>query len=218
MITKYGLPQAAVYPGLLIACMAVAAVLFYPAVWLVPAELVMLVLAVWAASFFRDPPRKIINDDNILYAPCDGTVTEVAADGDEIRISIFLSLFNVHISRAPCSCQVTGIAYKKGQHRDARDPESARLNESSILTLARLAQPQETIAVKLVSGAIARHIVCAAKIGDALGQGERFGMIKFGSRAELAIPKGDGREICVETGDKVKAGLTPLIRYTKEVG
>jgi len=214
MITKYGLPQVAVYPGLMIICMVGLAVLFYPAGWLIPVELILLVLTVWIVSFFRDPPRKIAADESILVSPCDGAVTEIEDEGPEIRISMFLSLFNVHISRAPCSCEAVSVTYKKGEYRDARDPESARLNESNTLLLVRLAEPFETITVKLVSGAIARHIVCAIKEGHTLNQGERFGMIKFGSRTELIIPNGGGREICVKLGDKVKAGLTPLVRYS----
>ena len=194
-------------------CITALAIFFYPSVWLIPAELILLILTGWALSFFRDPPRKIADDENILYSPCDGTVTEVAADGGEIRVSMFLSLFNVHINRAPCSCKVVDVSYKKGQYRDARDPESAKLNESNTLTLTRAAEPYDTIKVIQVSGAVARHIVCAVKEGDALRQGGKFGMIKFGSRTELILPGGSGREICVKTGDKVKAGLTPLVRY-----
>ena len=214
MITKYGLPQAVICPGVPIVCMVVLALVFFPAVWLVPVEIVLLAIAVWAVSFFRDPPRKIAVDENILYSPCDGTVTKVSVEGGEIYISMFLSIFSVHINRAPCSCSVVDVCYKKGEFRDARDPESARLNESNTLALARLADPSETIVVKQVSGAIARHIVCAAKAGDALRQGERFGMIKFGSRTDLTVPDGSNREVCVKMGDKVRAGLTPLVKYS----
>ena len=213
MITKYGLPQVVLYPGLIIICMATLAVFFYPTGWLLPVESVLLLLAVWVVLFFRDPPRRIIADENILYAPCDGTVTEINTSGVEIRISMFLSLFNVHINRVPCSCEAIDIVYKKGEFRDARDPESARLNESNTLSLARISEPREAITVRQVSGAVARRIVCDVKEGSTLHQGERFGMIKFGSRTELIIPNGANRELCVELGDKVKAGLTPLIRY-----
>jgi phosphatidylserine decarboxylase len=213
MITKYGLPQAAIYPAALIACMAVAAVLLYPSIWIIPVEIVLLALTAWAFSFFRDPPRKIADDENVLYSSCDGTITDISAEGGQIVISMFLSLFNVHVNRAPCSCDVADVYYKRGECRDARDPESSKINESNALTLTRLAEPREKIVVRQVSGAIARHIVCAAKTGDTLRQGERFGMIKFGSRTELIIPGGADREICVKLGDKVKAGLTPLVRY-----
>ena len=216
MITKYGLPQVAVYPGILAACIAALAVIFYPAVWLIPVEAVLLVITLWMLSFFRDPPRKIIADENTMYSPCDGKITEIAAENGEIRISMFLSIYNVHVSRAPCTCKAESIEYKKGEYRSAHDPESAQVNESNTLTLARAASPAESFSVKLVSGAVARHIVCPVKEGDALRQGERFGMIKFGSRAELAVPDSGGREVCVQVGDKVKAGITALIRYTGE--
>ena len=218
MITKYGLPQAALFPGASAACMAALAALFYPAGWLLPAELLLFIVLIWTLMFFRDPPRKAGADENVLFAPCDGTVTEIVSDDAETRISMFLSLFNVHINRAPCSAKVVGVIYKKGQYRDARDPASAKLNESNDLAMTRLAIPEETIIVRQVSGAVARHIVCKAKSGDTLRQGERFGMIKFGSRTELIVPGAIHREICVKPGDKVKAGVTPLIRYTEPEG
>ena len=215
MITKYGLPQAALYPGLLTAGGVTLAVFFFPAVWLLPVELTLLGLALWVLSFFRAPSRKIVPNEKTLYSPCDGTVTEIADDGETIRISMFLGLLNVHINCVPCSCRVVGVRYNAGTYRDARKPESARVNESNVLTLARLAEPYETIHIRQVSGAVARHIVCAVKEGDTLRQGERFGMIKFGSRTDMIIPEGDRRRIMVKPGDKVKAGLTALVQYTE---
>ena len=214
MITKYGLPQVAVIPGALICAIAALAVFALPKTWAIIAGALLLALLVWVLSFFRDPQRSIIPDGSVLYSPCDGTVTEVVSEGGVIRVSVFLSLFNVHINRAPCSASVIRVTYKKGQFRNAQDPESARVNESNEIELAIKGRPGETAIVRQVSGAIARRIVCRVKEGGGLKQGERFGMIKFGSRTELIIQGGADREACVKPGDKVKAGLTAFIRYS----
>ena len=211
MLTKYGLPQVIVYPAIIAAAMVVIAAAFGRVIWLIPAEIVLFVVFIWLLSFFRNPPRRIEADDSVLYSPCDGTVTEIDRSGGSIRVSMFLSLFNVHINRAPCGGVVENVTYKRGEYRDARDPDSARLNESNEL---RLACPSgDIVAVRQVSGAVARHIVCKAGKGDVLRQGEPFGMIKFGSRTEIIISNSPDCEICVEIGSKVKAGITVLARY-----
>jgi phosphatidylserine decarboxylase len=110
---------------------------------------------------------------------------------------------------------VENIVYRKGMHLDARHGDSGKLNESNDLIMTRLAGPGKRLMVRQISGAIARHIVCGAKAGDELRQGELFGMIKFGSRTELYIGAGDNDcyEVAVKIGDTVRAGLTPLVRY-----
>jgi phosphatidylserine decarboxylase len=173
-------------------------------------------------SFFRDPRREIPRDEKILLSPADGKVTDVAViDGDGelgqkvLRIGIFLSVFNVHINRAPCSVKIDKITYKKGAFKNAMSPESGRVNESNDLLMTRLFEPSDRLLVRQISGAIARHIVCAAKEGAEYGQGESFGMIKFGSRTELYLPSSEGGryDILIKIGDAVRAGLSPLIRY-----
>ena len=212
-ITKYGLPQVAVFSGVLICGIVLFAVFLIPRPWAIAAEAVLVVLLIWVLSFFRDPTRKVIPDSNVLYSPCDGTVTDVVTEGGAILISVFLSLFNVHINRVPCNANVCRVEYKRGQFRNAMDPESARINESNEIELTMTDRPPGTIIVRQVSGAIARRIVCKAKTGDILKQGRRFGMIKFGSRTELIVPDGTGCKVCVKPGDKVKAGLTVFCRY-----
>ena len=213
MLTKYGLPQVAVFPGILICGIAALAVFFFPKPPAVSAAALLFILLIWVLSFFRDPERGVIADDSVLYSPCDGTVTEVTSDGGVIRVSVFLSIYNVHINRAPCNAVVGRVTYKKGSFRNAQDTESSRVNESNEIELAMPGRPEDTVIVRQVSGAVARRIVCKAKVGDALKQGDRFGMIKFGSRTELIIPAGQDREVCVKIGDKVKAGLTVFVRY-----
>ena len=212
MLTKYGLPQVAVFPAVT-ACVMILLAVFFPVLWIIPVEALLLVILIWIFSFFRDPKRSIDVDDGVLYSPCDGTVTEVVSDDGKIKVSMFLSIYNVHINRAPCRAVVKRVTYSKGQFRNAKDPDSARLNEANEIELEMQAGPADSIVVRQVSGAVARRIVCKAKPGDTLGQGEQFGMIKFGSRTELILPDGDDCEVCVKPGDKVKAGLTVLVRY-----
>ena len=214
MITKFGLPQVAVFPGILACGIAALAVFFFPKPFAISLAALLLALLIWVLSFFRDPQRNVIADEDVLYSPCDGTVTEVVSDDDVIKVSVFLSLFNVHINRAPCDATVDKVIYKKGQFRNAGDPESARVNESNDLELKTERGLGETLIVRQVSGAIARRIVCKVNAGDAVKQGEHFGMIKFGSRTELIVPAGADRKACVKPGDKVRAGLTVFIRYT----
>jgi phosphatidylserine decarboxylase len=170
--------------------------------------------------FFRDPARRSPADVNLLLAPADGRITEIeTADqtsfigGPALRIGIFLSIFDVHINRAPCNVRIEKITYKKGKYLNAMDPQSGRINESNELDLIRTDIPKDRLIVRQISGAIARRIVCEAAEGRQLSGGERFGMIKFGSRTELYLPVRENAKCLVKTGDKVKAGLTPLIKY-----
>jgi len=220
-LTSWGLPQVAIYPTLVAAAMALLCVFCRGAFWIIPAEVVLFLILFWMLAFFRNPPRKIVNDESILYAPADGKVTDIAQVEDSelgplLRIGIFLSIFNVHLNRSPCSARVERITYKKGMFKDARDPDSSRVNESNTLRLTRLTEPRDTLLVRQISGAIARRIVCKAKEEGELKQGALFGMIKFGSRTELFLPaENNGRyEVAVKIGDTVHAGVTPLVRYT----
>ncbi|MDR1626915.1 MAG: phosphatidylserine decarboxylase [Spirochaetia bacterium] len=202
--------------------MAALAWLFAPALWLAPLEIVLGLVVVWMFSFFRDPRREILRDEKTLFSPADGKVTDISVLDEggglgqrALRIGIFLSVFNVHINRAPCSVKIDRITYKKGAFKNAMSAESGRVNESNDLLMTRLAQPADRLLVRQISGAIARHIVCAAKEGAEYAQGESFGMIKFGSRTELYLPTSEGGryDVVVKIGDAVRAGLSPLIRY-----
>lgn len=222
-LTKYGLPQVAIYPGITAAAMAAAAIgggtlLGF---WgLIAVEAVLGVVLIWSLSFFRDPKRQCPDDCNLLLAPADGTVTDIATveeddfiGGKALRIGIFLSIFSTHINRAPCNVKVEKITYKKGKYKNALNPESGRVNESNNLGLVRTDEPRDKLMVRQISGAIARRIVCDTAEGRELAGGEKFGMIKFGSRTELYLPVSENAKCLVEIGDKVKAGLTALVRY-----
>jgi len=228
-LTKYGLPQVAVIPAALAAVMiaywliarygfAQSKELFLTCVWL--PEIILFIVLVWVLSFFRDPERQIPNDPTALLSPADGTVTDVefvendpAFEHKAMRIGIFLSIFNVHINRAPCAVRVGKITYRPGQFKNAMSPHSGRINESNDVRMARLNKPKDELMVRQISGALARRIVCAAKTGDELAAGQRFGMLKFGSRTELYVPMRDNAKCQVHIGDKVKAGLTILVKY-----
>jgi phosphatidylserine decarboxylase len=222
-LTKYGLPQVVVYPSAVLIVMVVLWFGAHPTtpVWLVQyVEIALGAVFIWALSFFRDPEREVPQDKNLLLAPADGTVTDIETveenefiSGKALKISIFLSIFDVHINRAPCRTKVEKITYKQGQYLDARNLESGRVNESNDLWLTRTESPYDKLIVRQISGAIARKIVCRAEPRQDLLGGQRFGMIKFGSRTELYVPMSDSIKCLVKKGDKVKAGLTPMIRY-----
>ena len=222
-LTKYGLPQVVVYPAIVLVVMGLVLWAWLTVLNVCVAgfvELSLLVVLVWAFSFFRDPKRAVPQDKDILLAPADGKVTDIETvdekqfiDGRALRIGIFMSIFDVHINRAPCSVRVEKITYKKGKFKNAMNPESGRVNESNDVYLLRAEPPGDKLIVRQISGAIARRIVCEAKVGAKLTCGQRFGMVKFGSRTELYIPLSEGVVCLVETGDKVKAGITPMVRY-----
>jgi phosphatidylserine decarboxylase len=228
-ITKYGLPQAAVFPAVLVAAMVgwFLLVRFLSAgrpnpvlLWL--PEGILLIVLVWVFSFFRDPLRQPPQNDNLLLSPADGTIAKVETlsdypgfEGPVLRIEIFLSVFNVHINRMPCSVRVGQITYKPGKFLDARDPSCHKVNEANELELFRLKTPNDRLMVRQISGAIARRIVCRAQTGQEFASGAQFGMIKFGSCTELFMPQRDNLVCLVQKGDKVRAGLTVLAEYAK---
>ncbi len=222
-LTKYGWPQVAVYPAAAMAAMAVVAIVargYLPTWAIATAEAVLGALVIWSLSFFRDPERSCPSDRNILLAPADGTITNIDEaeednfiGGKTVRIGIFLSIFSTHINRAPCNVKVEKITYKKGRYENAMNPHSGRVNESNDLALVRTDDPRDKLILRQVSGSIARRIVCATAAGRELAAGEKFGMIKFGSRTELYLPVRKEVRCLVEIGDKVKAGLTALVRY-----
>lgn len=222
-LTKYGWPQVALYPVMIGGAMMAVALAgrhALPAWGLLSVEGVLAIVLVWALMFFRDPHRRSPQDSSLLLAPADGKITDIATvdetefiGGPALRIGIFLSLFDTHINRAPCRARVEAIAYRQGKYINAMNPLSGKVNESNSLGLVRANRPQDRLFVRQISGAVARRIVCAARQGQELDSGERFGMIKFGSRTELYVPAGDHIECAVRIGDKVKAGVTPLVRY-----
>jgi len=219
-LTRYGLPQVLAYPLAVLILMA-ALFIFLPGdVVLAAVETILFLVFVWMLLFFRDPHRKITPNDRVLLSPADGTITDIGETentemgGKALRIGMFLSIFNVHLNRMPCNARIESVHYKKGQFMNAMSSESGRINESNEVLMTRLAEPRDRLLVRQVSGAIARHIVCEAQPGEEYAQGFAFGMIKFGSRTELYLPlREGGYNITIKLGDKVRAGLSPLIEY-----
>jgi len=181
--------------------------------WVHPAALALPgVGLLFTLNFFRDPRRTIPSEANLLVSPADGTVVEISeVDEAEFlkapchKIGIFLSVFDVHVNRSPIAGTVRATQYRRGKFLDARDPQCGALNECNSIQV-------ENVLVKQIAGAIARRIVCEAKPNDVLQRGQRIGMIKFGSRTEVYIPKEQVQEIRIKLKDKVKGGETVIAR------
>lgn len=222
-LTKYGWPQVLIFPAIVLGAMIVflAVGVLYLGFWaVISVEAILAVVLIWVLSFFRDPYRLGPLDKSLLLSPADGRVTDTEIveeedfiGGQAVKIGIFLSIFDVHINRAPCDVKVKRICYKQGQYKNAMNPDSGRVNEANELYMTRTGNPGDRLILRQISGAIARRIVCEAKEGQILAGGEKFGMIKFGSRTELYVPARANVKCIVQTGDKVKAGVTPVVRY-----
>jgi phosphatidylserine decarboxylase len=186
------------------------------AVWFVSMSLSLIFLALFFSTiaFFRDPNRPVPAGPNLVVAPADGRVRDIVElDETEIlktktrRVGIFLSIFDVHTNRAPIDGRIVYRQHHAGLCLDARDPDCSEKNEA--MTWA-FENPRGLIVVRQLTGAIARRIVAWANVGDELKKGERFGMIRFGSRTELYLPL--DAEILVKTGDHVSGGSTVIAR------
>ncbi len=175
-----------------------------------------LVMGVFVVSFFRDPERTPPADENLLVSPADGTVTAVdevddpgGFGGRVVRVSIFLSIFNVHLNRAPFGGRVAEVRYRQGEFLNAMNADSAHRNEANDV-LCQTDDPRlPRFLVRQVAGLIARRIVCTVGPGDALVRGQRFGMIKFSSRTDLFLPLG-AVKLHITPGQSVRAGQTVI--------
>lgn len=182
-----------------------------------PVTILSAVLVVFSLWFFRDPERRPPPDPALAVSPADGTVTVTdEVDEDQFfkrrmkRVSIFLSVFDVHVNRAPIAGTVLFTEGRGGLYLDARKPESSVLNESHFWVFGSGEKLDRAVGVKQITGAIARRIVPWAKEGEILVRGERFGMIRFGSRTDLFLPL--DAEVLVVPGEKVRGGETALAR------
>jgi phosphatidylserine decarboxylase len=172
-------------------------------------SVVPVLLAAFFLWFFRDPERTIPSEPGLIVSPGDGLVTETAAintpQGPRQRISIFLSVFNVHVNRSPIAGVLTSVRYQKGHYLNAMNPASADQNEQNIATVRG-----EGIEVtfKQIAGLLARRIVFNLHEGDTVERGQRVGLIKFGSRVDVLLPA--EAEIRVKVGQRVKGGASVL--------
>ena len=170
-------------------------------------------LAAFFLWFFRDPQRTIPTGNGLIVSPGDGLVTETASiitpEGALQRISIFLSVFDVHVNRAPISGTVNRVHYQKGQYLNAMNPASAERNEQNVVTLrGQGADAGFEITFKQIAGLLARRIVCRCAAGQTVVRGARVGLIKFGSRVDILLPA--NAELRVSVGDRVKGGASVL--------
>jgi phosphatidylserine decarboxylase len=166
-------------------------------------------LAAFFLWFFRDPERTIPAEPGAVVSPGDGKVTDVCtvADGDrkQLRVSIFLSVFDVHVNRSPIAGILREARYQRGKFLNAMSPTSAEQNEQNIVTVEGDGQK---IVFKQIAGLLARRIVFYPKIGDRLERGQRVGLIKFGSRVDVLLDA--SARVSVKVGDRVKGGASVL--------
>jgi len=182
-----------------------------------PLALVFFILILYTLFFFRDPDRVVPEDPRAIVAAADGTVSEIAEiDEPKIlksrtrRVGIFLSIFDVHTNRAPIEGRIFYRQHREGLCLDARSIDCSAKNEA--MTWA-FENPRATVVVRQLTGAIARRIVAWSDVGDYLEKGERFGMIRFGSRTEVYLPL--TATVLVKLGDHVSAGSTIIARLAE---
>jgi len=227
-LSKFGLREWGLSALLALALIAAFIVL---AVYRAPVtgfSLALFVFICWLAlaAFFRNPRREIPRDVQLMVSPADGIIKDIGivsdhgiepfAGQDALRIGIFLSVLDVHLNRAPSELELTYKHYRKGRYLDARHPDCHKENEAmTIGGTASINDFEFPMAVRQISGAIARRIVCPVEIGDKIERGAIYGMIKFGSRTELYIPVSDDFEIQVKVGDRVFAGTNVMVKVNK---
>lgn len=171
--------------------------------------IIPVLLACFFLWFFRDPERAIPQDPGAVVSPGDGKVTDVATvmvgNEKQTRLSIFLSVFNVHVNRSPIAGVISDVRYQRGQYLNAMNKASAELNEQNIVTVEGDGQ---RVVFKQIAGLLARRIVFYPKVGDRLERGQRVGLIKFGSRVDVLLDA--SAQVNVKIGDRVQGGASVL--------
>lgn len=191
-----------------VSLLVVAVIVFLGTHW-ISLTAVPVLLAVFFLVFFRDPNREIPTGPGLIVSPGDGKVEEAewieTTAGSRFRVSIFLSVFDVHVNRIPISGKVTLMEYREGQFLNAMSPESAILNEQTLIVIE---DGENSVSFKQIAGLLARRIICEVKTGDIVQRGQRMGMIKFGSRVDVLMPA--DVELRVKPGDRVQGGKSIL--------
>jgi len=174
--------------------------------------LILLVLTIWVYYFFRDPERVSINDDRFLVSPADGVISHISKvsgpaelnleNKSYVRVSIFMNAFNCHVNRSPASGTVEDIFYKPGKFLNASLDKASEENERNYYKM-KTKNKEDDIIIVQIAGLIARRIVCEVKKEQSLNQGERIGMIRFGSRVDIYF---NDRKILAKVGQTVVAG------------
>ena len=196
--------------GLVFLVVAAACWEFTGSFWL---SLIPILLAAFFLWFFRDPRRAIPTGEGLVVSPGDGLVTETASiatpEGARQRISIFLSVFDVHVNRAPIGGIVSRVHYEKGKFLNAMNPASAGRNEQNAVTVrGRGADAGFEVTFTQIAGLLARRIVCRCNPGQPVERGQRVGLIKFGSRVDVVLPA--NAVLRVKVGERVKGGSSVL--------
>jgi phosphatidylserine decarboxylase len=178
--------------------------------------IVPLLLTAFFLWFFRDPERVVPGGSGLVVSPADGVVTSVTAvstpAGEKLKLSVFLSVFDVHVNRSPIAGVVRDIHYQKGLYLNALNPDSADKNEQNTVTVAG---DGCEIVFKQIAGLLARRIVFNKRVGDRVERGERVGLIKFGSRVDILLP--GNASLAVTKGDRVKGGSSVLATVPQPV-
>ena len=179
--------------------------------------IISFILTIWVYYFFRDPERFPINDENYLVSPADGTISQITEVNGPIelglenkkftRVSIFMNVFNCHVNRIPCSGKINKIFYKPGKYKNASLDKSSEENERNYVLMSNI-DGDELILVQ-IAGLIARRIVCEAKENDENKQGDRFGIIRFGSRVDLYF---ENYQLMVQKNQKTIGGETIIAK------
>jgi phosphatidylserine decarboxylase len=190
-----------------IGCLLAAGLITWLAAW--PYAIPLFLLAAFFLWFFRDPQRQIPTQPGAVVSPGDGKVTDVSTirvnGSPRTRVSIFLSVFNVHVNRSPIAGVIRDIRYQRGKFINAMAANSAEENEQNIVTVEGEGR---TVVFKQIAGLIARRIIFNFKVGDSLARGQRVGLIKFGSRVDVVLDT--DAAIQVKVGDRVKGGASVL--------
>jgi len=188
-------------------CLLAAALLVWMTAW--PYAVPALLLGGFFLWFFRDPERQIPQDAGAVVSPADGKVTDVSivssGGASRNRISIFLSVIDVHVNRSPIAGVIRDVRYQRGKFLNAMGANSAEENEQNIVTVEG---EGHTVIFKQIAGLLARRIVFTRKVGDRVARGERIGLIKFGSRVDVLLER--DAKIQVKQGDRVRGGASVL--------
>jgi len=220
--TKYGKRELKLFGALAAALLLLVltlGVIFFRVDVALLVSLPFVALLALVVMFFRDPVRRIPRGEHRLVAPADGTIYDIGEvelpeyfDEPVLRVGIFLSVFDCHINRVPCSGTVEKVVYREGSFYNAwtQANECSERNESNLVMIADAAGTGVRVGVKQIAGQIARRIVCELKDGDAVERGQPFGMIKFGSRTEFFVPSSASFVLKVKVRDFVRAGSTVL--------
>ena len=166
---------------------------------------VLLILFAFVAFFFRNPRRTIPEDPRAIVSPADGKVVRIERVGNVTQMSIFLSLFNVHVNRSPIAGRIQAVDYRPGKFLAAYNPAASRENERNIVMVS---DGRINVVFTQIAGVVARRIVFWRKVGDDVGKGELVGLIRFGSRVDVLFPA--GTEATVKVGQRVKGGSTQI--------